>query len=164
MEKDYEVDPTQFYVFSRDMQRVDVGLLIQRPPIFLHMRKRDAEFLKLRSRLMNEYYCDLKQYTAEFDEVNKYNDDVLSTNIYSSIRNIDNYPTHKLKDTETGEEKTYCGATKHFLKVDPYISDRRNFHFAGEDRTYLILKNKYTKEWEFPTGKVFFGESFFKAK
>jgi hypothetical protein len=37
-------------------------------------------------------------------------------------------------------------------------------HFAPEDRTYLLFKNKYTQEWEFPTGKIYFGETFLKAK
>lgn len=51
----YDVDPTQFQVFSRDMMRVDVGMIVQRPPIFLHMRPRDVEFMKLRSQTMNEF-------------------------------------------------------------------------------------------------------------
>ena len=28
----------------------------------------------------------------------------------------------------------------------------------------MILKNKFTKEWEFPTGNIKFGESFLRAK
>ena len=42
MTKDFEVDPSAFNVFSRDFKRVDVGLLVQRLPIFMHMRDRDA--------------------------------------------------------------------------------------------------------------------------
>ena len=48
--------------------------------------------------------------------------------------------------------------------MDPEIQDRRTLHYAGEDRTYLVLRNKYTKEWEFPTYKIFFGETFLKGK
>ena len=54
------MDPAQFYVFSRDFMRVDVGLMIQRAPIFMHMRDRDVEFLKFKNNLMNEYYCNMK--------------------------------------------------------------------------------------------------------
>mmetsp|Transcript_17895 Transcript_17895/g.17109 ORF Transcript_17895/g.17109 Transcript_17895/m.17109 type:complete len:80 (+) Transcript_17895:114-353(+) len=36
MEK-LEVNPRNFYVFSRDMLRVDIGLMIQRPPIFVKL-------------------------------------------------------------------------------------------------------------------------------
>lgn len=30
-----DVDPTKRYAFSRDFMRVDIGLIIMRPPIFL---------------------------------------------------------------------------------------------------------------------------------
>ena len=33
-----DFDPNQFYQFSRDFMRVDIGLMIQRPPIFVHLR------------------------------------------------------------------------------------------------------------------------------
>ena len=36
--KEYDFDPGQFYVFSRDFMRVDVGLMISRPAIFARMR------------------------------------------------------------------------------------------------------------------------------
>lgn len=78
--------------------------------------------------------------------------------------NLDNYPTHRLTNSETGEVIEYCAASKHFPKVDPFIEDRKSLHYAGEDRTYLIFRNKYTKEWEFPTGRMFFGQSFLRGK
>lgn len=85
------------------------------------------------------------------------NENILSDNPYSSRLNVDNYATHKITDPETGVDQEYCAASKHFSKVDPNIEDRRTIHYAGEDRTYLVFKNKYTKEWEFPTGRIFFG-------
>ena len=42
MTRDFEMDPSAFHVFSRDFMRVDVGLMIQRPPIFMQMRDRDV--------------------------------------------------------------------------------------------------------------------------
>jgi len=157
MMTEMEVDPSQFYVFSRDFMRVDVGLMIQRPPIFMTMRKRDVDFLKLKTDVMNEYYLNQRKYTDEFEEVSKFNENILGDNPYASKMNLDNYPTHRLKDASTGAEMEYCAASKHFSKVDPAIEDRQSLHFAGEDRTYLIFKNKYTKEWEFPTGRIYFG-------
>jgi len=41
MNDELDIDPREFYVFSRDFMRVDVGLMIQRPPIFMAMRERD---------------------------------------------------------------------------------------------------------------------------
>jgi hypothetical protein len=45
IENEVDIDPSSFYVFSRDFLRVDIGLMVQRPPIFMTFRKRDAEFL-----------------------------------------------------------------------------------------------------------------------
>lgn len=131
--------------------------MIARPPIFMHMSDKDAEFLKLRTDVMNEYWCNQKQFTEEYLDVTKLNDDVLSNNPYATLKNPDNYPTHRMVDEKTGEEKFYHEATKNFKYVDPTCDDRKSLHYAGEDRTYLIFKNKFSKEWEFPTGRVFFG-------
>jgi hypothetical protein len=60
MSREFEMDPSAFHVFSRDLMRVDVGLLIQRPPIFMQMRDRDVQFLKFKNDIMNEYYCNQK--------------------------------------------------------------------------------------------------------
>jgi hypothetical protein len=37
-------------------------------------------------------------------------------------------------------------------------------HYAAEDRTFLIFKNQYTGEWEFPTSTMMFGQTFMRAK
>ena len=47
--EDNDINPSNFNVFSRDAMRVDVGMIVQRPPIFVHMRARDVEYMKLRS-------------------------------------------------------------------------------------------------------------------
>jgi len=48
MKEELEVDPTNFYTCSRDFMRVDVGLIIMRPPIFMRMSERDFNFVKHR--------------------------------------------------------------------------------------------------------------------
>lgn len=120
-------------------------------------RQREAEFLKLKSDVMNEHYLNYRKYIDEFEEVGKFNENILADNPYASKMNLDNYPTHRFKDPETGIEREYCGASKHFSMADPAMSDPKSLQFAGEDRVFLVLKNKYTKEWEFPTGRIFFG-------
>lgn len=165
-QSDYDVDPTGIRVFTRDNMRADVGLIVSRPPIFLHMRERDIEFLKARSSIMSEYHCDTKQYIEEFEEVAKLNEHVLAGNPYASTskQNLDNYPTHAWKDPQSRETLEYAAASKSFVNVDPEADDVRSLHYAAEDRTYLILKNKYTEEWEFPTTTMCFGTSFLRAK
>jgi hypothetical protein len=145
--------------------RVDVGLLIQRPPIFMLMRDRDVKYLKYKSDIMNEYYCNQKQFADEFEEMSKLNEDVLGDNPYSSKMNLDNFPTHRLHGAQPGDAGAeYCAASKHFSNVDPNIEDRRTLHYAGEDRTYMIVKNRYTQTWEFPTTQMYFGQTFMRAK
>jgi hypothetical protein len=161
---EFDYDPANFYQFTRDMMRVDIGMMIQRPPIFLHMRDNDLEFMKARQSLMEEYFCDTKQFIDEFNEVSNLNEDALATNPYSSRMNIDNYPTHSVKDPVTGEEKKYCAASKDFKLADPMCSDTKSLHYAGEDRVYLVMKNKYTNEWEFPVLTLMMGQTFFKSK
>ena len=62
------------------------------------------DFLKDRQNLMHEYACDTRVFIDEFIEVGKLNEDTLAKTPYSSRMNIDNYPTHKMVDPETGEE------------------------------------------------------------
>ena len=164
MDDDFDIDPENFYVFSRDMFRVDVGLMIMRPPIFMHMRDPDIEMLKMRSKIMNEYYCNHKKHIKEYGEVTVLNESIYSENPYASDMNLDNYPTHEYTDPETGETHTYCAASKNFAKVDPTCSDWRSLHYAAEDRTYFLVRNKYTKEWQFPVGQMTFGQSLVRAK
>lgn len=138
--------------------------MIMRPPIFLHMRDPDIEMMKLRSQVMNEYFCDFKKYVNEYGEVSQLNESVLADNPYASEQNLDNYPTHEYVDPATGETQSYCAASKNYAKVDPECTDVRSLHYAGEDRTYFLVKNKYTQEWQFPVGNIMFGQTFLRAK
>ena len=115
-----------------------------RPPIFLHMRDPDIELLKLRSKVMNEYYCDFRKYIHEYSEVSKLNESIYAENSYASNMNLDNYPTHEYTDPATGEVHSYCAASKNYAKVDPHCTDWRSIHYAAEDRTYFLVRNKYT--------------------
>lgn len=157
IEQNFDFDPNSFNVYSRDGFRVDVGLMIMRVPIFLHMRDQDIEFMKLRSEVMNEYYCNFKKYVKEYAEVTQLNESIFAENPYASDMNLDNYPTHEWRDPETKETHSYCAASKNFAKVDPNCDDYRSLHYAAEDRTYFLVRNRYTQEWQFPVGKMNFG-------
>jgi hypothetical protein len=56
--------------------------------------------------------------------------------------NLDNYPTYRVPGSDPPVE--YAAASKYFANVDPSIQDRRTIHYAAEDRTYMIVKNRYT--------------------
>ena len=52
------------------------------------------DFMNDRQNVMEEYYCDTKQFIDEFNEVALLNEDVLQRSPYASPLNLDNYPTH----------------------------------------------------------------------
>lgn len=58
LEERLDIDPTIFYAFTTDLMRIDVGLMIQRPPIFMRMREQDINFVKDRQNLMVNYHLD----------------------------------------------------------------------------------------------------------
>lgn len=84
-------------------------------------------------------------------------------NPYYTMSNLDNIPSHMYKD-ENGKEHWYAFASKNWSLTDPDVRDPKSLHYASANKVYLVLKNKYTKEWEFPTGSIYFGESFYKAR
>ena len=59
------------------------------------MTKRDIEFLKMRSTIMNEYHLNYKAHVDEFEEIARLNENLLAENPYVSQMNLDNFPTHK---------------------------------------------------------------------
>ena len=81
---------------------------------------------------MNEYYCNTRQFTEQFEEISKLNEDVLGDNPYSSKQNLDNYPTHRMPGAQPGDSSAeYCAASKYYQNVDPTMEDRRTLHYAG---------------------------------
>lgn len=159
----YIYDQKDAYAETHDHMRIDCGLLIQRLPIFLHYHKFDHEFLKFRQRIMNEYDIDQRQYYEEFKKETQLLESLFANNSYVSITNRDNLPTHGEK-LENGSTKYYCGASKNWKKVDPSVTDHKSMHYGSSQRAYLIFKNKHTSEWEFPTTKLFSGDSFLEAR
>lgn len=157
---DYSINPRDFYVSTKDFKRVDVGMIIRRPAIFMNQSKIDREFQVYRQKFMQEHWFDEAQYNDDFDELTKVSGDILKGNQTYSPTNRDNHPTHR--DTETGEQYAY--ASKDWRKVDPTITDPKDFHFAASNSIYLVFKNKYTGEWEFPTKAMVYGQTFYQAR
>lgn len=159
----YEIDKSDFYANSVDYMRIDCGIMIMRPPIFMFYSKMDRDFHLYRNKIMNEYYLDMRKYYEDFVNEASVLDSIYLNNSYVSTSNKDNHPTHEIK-AEDGTVKKYCGASKSWRLVDPNVLDHHSLHYASQQRVYLLLKNKYTGEWEFPTRPVFGAESFIKAR
>lgn len=102
----YKIDPADFYAKTLDHMRVDCGLIIMRPAIFLYATKEDRDFQLERNKIMNEYYLDMRQYYEDFKKETSVVDSILSKNPLVSLSNRDNLPTHELKE-EDGTVKRY---------------------------------------------------------
>ena len=159
----YEVDKSDFYANTWDYMRIDWGIIVMRPPIFMYFPKIDRDFQLYREKIMNEYFLDMRKYYEDFVNEASVLDSIYLNNSYMSKSNLDNHPSHEIK-AEDGTTKKYCGSTKNWRFVDPNVTDHHSLHYAAQSRVYLLLKNKYTGEWEFPTRPVFGNESFIKAR
>jgi hypothetical protein len=159
MENQLEIDYSKFNAFSRDGLRVDCGLMIQRRPIFVHITDSDRKHQLYTEQIKQDWGIDPRAFVGEKEEVAQFNEDILHDNPYKSMMNLDNFPTHK---NEKGEK--YFAASKYFKLVDPKVDDPKSLHYASQYNTYLLVKNKYTQEWEFPTTEMFIGETFLRAK
>ena len=158
-EHGYEIDKTQFYQSSVDNMRVDCGLIIIRPPIFLSQSKTDYEFLRFRHKIMSEYHIDLRKYHDGWAKESKTVSSLESKNPLLSLNNKDNMPTKEVKNQD-GKKVKHYGASKYWRLVNPNVTDHHSLHYASSQRIYLLFKNKYTDEWEFPTKPVYGGDSF----
>ena len=116
--------------------------------------------MKFRHRIMKEYSFDMSVYNKEFEDQTKVTPSLFKDNPYTSRTNIDNYPSHK----EEGTGKEYAMATKNWRNVDPNVGDPQSLHYAAANKVYLMLKNRFTDAWEFPSGEMFFGDTFYKAR
>lgn len=112
---------------------------------------------------MNEYNLDIRQYYKDVKEETSFVDDMFARNPYVAITNRDNIPSHEMK-TSDGTVKKYAAASKNWRNVDPNVTDRKSLHYAAQQQTYLLFKNKYTGDWEFPTITLSGTDSFSKAR
>lgn len=162
-EEGYLINTADFYAESVDHMRVDCGLIIQRPPIFLYHNKIDRDWLLFKNELSNEYDFDHKKYYKEVKEDASLMDSLFGNNPYMSLNNIDNLPSHEQK-MEDGTVKRYCASSKNWRNVDPNVTDNKSLHYCAQQRIYLLLRNRYTGKWEFPSTALFGVDSFMDAR
>jgi len=142
----------QKFSITKDQFRVDVGLIIDRPPIFLHLSEQEMQFLKYRNTLEKKY----KVIPSVPKELIEYSFDKQPGRL-SQIP--ENKQTHLL-ELEDGTEDYYCENSKVFFEVDPSVTHPKSIQRVGNYRVYLLVKNKESNEWEFPSFNVLESEKF----
>ena len=159
----YRVDPSEFYAHSRDMKRIDVGLIIARPPIFLHMHPMDRKMQLLRHKVMKEYDFDWGKYDNQIKDLTHMQESKFYNNPYVLETTVDALPSHKKTDNK-GNEQRYAFASKNWRTIDPTMNDPHCLQNAAANFVYLLFKNRHSEEWEFPTTSIPFGKTMLESR
>ena len=186
--KEYEIDKSKFYGRTIDKCRIDVGIIIQRPAIFLSISDREMEWLKYRYNFMMEYDVNYNSLEKDMEMYGTPTEELMDEAMPKRYLNPDNYPTHRVpkpvdnnniyKNTsnspeiysddedilDSGEYDYIWAASKNYLKSDIYMSDPHSIQYAGKHRIFLLVKDIHTGEWGFPTSTLYMDESFVVGK
>lgn len=115
------------------------------------------ELFKFRHTLSEKYKTklDIPKEMLEFNEKHP-------TEEYER-QNTDNIQTHA-KKLDNGEIINYSANSKQFKQTDPNITDPHSIQYAPCNRTYLMVKEKTSGNWVFPTRPIIEKETFSDGK
>jgi len=176
------------YSKSLDNKRIDIGLIINRPPIFLYVPKNEIEFSLYKNNFLNKFGVNINTIMEDLDAHNSNPNDIwkLPEKVYnddpnneptirkrrskreltplelrtSSETNYEYLNSYMLRDNSQDDPyNVYCLNSKHYLRVDPNIQDPKNLQTDSCWNVYFICRNKKSGRWEFPTKTVMEGIS-----
>ena len=132
------------HVLDKEDYKIDCGMIIDRAPIFLYANEKELSWIKFRLKFYRKYnlFSALPKDLMEFTTIDP-NEEFNATT-------KDNIETHEKKIGPDTYER-YHSHSKHFSKSDPNITDKRSIQYAGANRVYLLLKDKQSGKWTFPT-------------
>jgi hypothetical protein len=137
--------------------RIDCGLIIERNPIFLHLDKDEMEQMKLRHKYNKKY----KRYFPITKELMDFRETPPNEEIEKA--DLENFDTH-IKENSDGTRETYAAHSKLYNKADPNVTDKHSLQYAGANRVYLLVKEKGSTKWMFPTFYIEDKSNFSTAK
>ena len=137
--KDLKTKPEFDYVITRDLYRVDIGLIISRRPIFWNISDEELESLKTTHKLFLKH--DL--YPPVYEEFMQYD----KKELLNAGTTSDEYVTHRKRVGKVRVE--YRQNSKRFDYADPKVIDNKSIQHAGLYETYLLVKKD--DRWQFPT-------------
>ena len=148
----------QRFAVTKDLHRVDLGLVIDRPAIFLHFSDQEMENMKYRNNVDKKY----KTFPLIPPELIDFQLDRTGVNL--NISHIqENLKTHSRK-LEDGTEEYYCEHSRLYFQVDPNVQTPKSIQRSPNYKVYLLVKNKENGEWEFPSFYVLESEKFVEAR
>jgi len=127
---------------TSDLQRMDLGLLIERPPIFLPYMKSEIDRMNKLSAFMFAHKLR-DNYPKELLE---FSDDVFGRSFDEG--GVDENITHEMKD-EQGNLVFYRENSKKYQNVDPNVTDPHSIQVFPFNTVYLLVKDGEGK-WTVP--------------
>lgn len=140
---------TEFPVMTLDRYEVDVGLMIVREPIWLLHDEEEYKWINLHYKVLGEHgrIPSIKAKDFPFARDPMSGDDERSIRMRSILR--------KFENNEDLKFKPYEKPSIHWLEADPYETNPRSISYAGGYRVWLMLKERKTGKWVFPTAKMY---------
>lgn len=122
------------------------------------------QYLKTQRSFRNKYLHNFKKHAPEL--LKMYEQEEMGFNkLQLELKNReDNSRNYRYFDEKLNDWRFVRKDTKHYLYSDPNCQDNKSIQYAGGDKIFLILKNKHTNEWEFPTTPMLNGQLFTAAK
>lgn len=152
-----EKEMNAFPVTSTDDYEVYTGMMIVRDPIWLLAEDIDIEWMKLRYKMMLEHGFVANLKPKDFD----YEKEVSE---FESERSIRLKNLERKMDNKEDLEYIPIQNSVHHLEADPYEKDSHSIAYAGGHRVWLLLKERDSGKWVFPTMKMFGTDSFIDCR
>lgn len=119
---------------TSDLYRIDLGLLIQRPAIYLPLQNIEVDKLNLDAHF---YFKNGLRY--QFNPI-LMNFPDQGPNDESDKKDFNNIKTHSRKN-EDGTTTTYAMNSKLYEEVDPSITDNKSIQYSPFTSVYLLIKH-----------------------
>ena len=148
---------SEFPVLSSDSYEVQTGVMIVRDPIWLLADDIDIDWFKLRYKVMMEHgkmgNFKLKDFVDEEQSPD-----------YDNERGIRLKKLEKLLDNKEDLSYAPIKDSTHYLEANYEEQDPHNIAYAAGYRVWLLLKEKATQKWVFPTIRMLGTQNFIDAR
>jgi hypothetical protein len=136
-----------FPALTSDDYEVHIGVILMREPVWLTLNQTNAEWFKLRHNTNKKFglFPKAKDQLLELPE-KPVTDDPAAKKRAALEKRFDT--TREVYETD------YIKGSLHFLEANPYESDPREMSYAGGNNVYLLLKDKHSEKWVFPTSQA----------
>lgn len=153
LKSEREAQRSVFPLLTTDDFELNVGLLLMRSPIWLLVDDEDIAFFRTR---YNAYKAHKLCY--------QFSDRMEPNRMIKGLQNERDIRKKELeRKLEEGEEIEYdpVKGSTHYLEADRWDDDPRSIAYAGGYKVYLLVKEKKTQQWGFPSAPLY-GETLFE--